>query len=798
LFSFYKSSLDYQKMAEEKTIELKVKGVDCADCALHIEKSVSRLAGVKTAKVDVLSAKLKVEFDPAENKLPDILNAVSSAGYAVDELSQIQTSTLLVSGMDCADEALPIETALKNLAGVHAIRFNLIANRLTVEHNISIKEIQQTLKKIGLDSELAEQMQHQLAQPFWQNHKLLILTAISGLFAIAGLTLHYFQFPEAMTIPFFIIAIISGGFPIAKKGIKEARNLTLGMNFLMSIAVIGAVFIGEWSEGAMVVFLFALAQWLESRSMERARKSIQSLMNLAPNVALLKTADGSKTVPVEEIEIGQTIIIKPGERIPLDGEVTAGSSNVDQAPITGESIPVKKSVDDTVFAGSINKQGALEVRVTKKPEDTTLARIIHLVEEAQAQKAPSQSFVERFARYYTPAVVLLAFLIAVIPPLFFGAVFTEWLYRALVLLVISCPCALVISTPVTIVSGLADAARNGILIKGGAYLEKFEYIKVMAFDKTGTLTVGQPQVDQIITLNQHSEAELLTIAASIESRSEHPLAQAVLDAARAKQITPQPVTSFEALTGKGVQASVNGTAYYIGNHRLFEENGWCEEQIHPHLETIQQHNHTAVIIGDQKHLLGVISIADTYRAEACLAVRDLKASGIQKTVMLTGDNKQTAAAISREIGLDDFRAELLPEDKVAAVKQLSNQYGGVAMVGDGINDAPALAAADIGISMGTSATDTALETADIALMNDDLSRLAYLKKLSGKSLRIIKQNIFWAIFLKGIFVLLAIPGWATLWMAVFADMGASLMVIFNGLRALRVSPNKASRLSLDK
>ncbi|MCK5573682.1 MAG: cadmium-translocating P-type ATPase, partial [Bacteroidetes bacterium] len=704
----------------------------------------------------------------------------------------VHSSTLIVEGMDCADEARPIEAALNRLPGVHSVRFNLVARELIVEHTTSLHEIRQTLKKTGFDSALAGQAQHRSAQSHRQVWQKLILTLISGIFAVTGLVLDYLGLPEVITMPLFVTAILSGGFPIARKGWKEARNLTLGMNFLMAIAVIGAMAIGEASEAAMVVFLFALAQWLESRSMDRARKSIQSLMNLAPNVALLKTSDGTRRVGVEEVELSQTIIIKPGDRIPLDGDVTGGTSNVDQAPITGESIPATKAVGETVFAGTINGRGTLEVRVTKRPEDTTLARIIHLVEEAQAQKAPSQSFVEKFARYYTPAVVLLAALIATIPPLVFDGAFMDWFYRALVLLVISCPCALVISTPVTIISGLTNAARNGILIKGGAHLEGFDRINVMAFDKTGTLTVGQPQVDNIITFNRYGQNELLTIAASIESRSEHPLAQAIVDYAQGENISLQPIEEFQAITGKGVRASVNGVTYYIGNHRLFEENGLCEEDIHTQLGAIHQRNRTAVIIGDQEHLLGIISVADAHRAEAPRAIRDLKGCGIRKTVMLTGDNKQTAEAIANDIGLDSFYAELLPEDKVEVVKRLSDQYGNVAMVGDGINDAPALAAADIGISMGASATDTALETADIALMNDDLSRLSYLKHLSSKTLRIIKQNISLAILLKSIFVLLAIPGLVTLWMAVFADMGASLIVVFNGLRALRIPTNRSS------
>jgi len=772
-------------MSEYKTCQLNIQEMDCADCAAKVEKHVGKLSGVKLAKVDFINTKLNVEFQDSEIELDTIKKEIKDIGYSVKETNQVQTTTLVVEGMDCPDESRPIEDRLKKLDDVQNIQFNLVANKLILEHSCPTNEIQNTLKELGFKSELAEMVQKKSGQTFWQQHKMLIFTVISGIFAIAGGTLRYLQFSDIITIPILLIAVIAGGFHIFKKGWKEAIHLTLGMNFLMSIAVIGAMFIGEWSEAAMVIFLFALAQLLESFSLDRARKSIQSLMQLAPNVALVKNASGERLVSVEQINIGDIIIIKPGERIPMDGIVSVGSSFVNQSPITGESLAVEKSIDDEVFAGTINEKGTLEVQVTKKFEDSTLSRIIHLVEEAQAKKAPTQGFVEKFARYYTPAVVSFAVLLAIIPPLLFNVSFNEWFYRALVLLVISCPCALVISTPVTIVSGLTNAARNGILIKGGAYLENFSRLKALAFDKTGTLTEGKPRVQSIIPINHFSETEILSIAASIESRSEHPLAQAIVDYAQSKNISLQSLEKFESITGKGVRAAINDTTYLIGNHRLFEENGWFEEEIHEHLDKIERKNYSAIILGKEKQILGIIAITDAIRENADKAIEDLHRSGIQKTVMLTGDNHQTAEAIAREIGIDEYHAELLPEDKVDAVKKLLTQFEQVAMIGDGINDAPALATATMGISMGTSGTDTALETADIALMKDDLGKLAYLKRLSRKTVRIIKQNIFIALFLKAIFVILAIPGLATLWMAVFADMGASLLVVFNGLRALK-------------
>lgn len=771
-------------MFKNKVCELNISGLDCADCAVKLEKNVAKLPGTKSAKVDFMNSKLTVElYDMSQ--LKDVEAEIKRAGYAIKKFPEVQYSTLTVKGMDCPDESRPIEDRLKKMDGILSIQFNLVANKLMIEHLTPLAEIKRALRDIGFDAELAERMKYKPSQTYWQRHRLLILTVISGTLATLGTVLNYFDASDYVTIPLLLTAIITAGFYIAPKGLTEARNLRLGMNFLMSIAVIGAMFIGEWTEAAMVIFLFALAQLLESYSVDRARKSIQSLMGLAPNVALVKTESGNQTMPVEEVNIDDTIIIKPGDRIPLDGIVLLGSSSVNQAPITGESMPVKKVVGDQVYAGTINEKGTLEVRVTKNYSDTTLARIIHLVEEAQAQKAPSQNFVEKFARFYTPAVVSFAVLLATVPPLFFNGIFMDWLYRALVLLVISCPCALVISTPVTIVSGLTNAARNGILIKGGAYLENFSHVKVLAFDKTGTLTVGKPQVQRVIPLNHFDEKELLMIAASIESRSEHPLAQAILDYASARQISLKPIDKFRSLTGKGVSASIDDRIYFIGNHRLFEENGLCKGDVHQLHEKIENRNHTAVIVGDENAILGIIAIADSVRENAPAAITALHEAGIKKTIMLTGDNHPTAEAIASEVGIDEFKSELLPADKVAVINNLLNEYKSVAMVGDGINDAPALATATMGISMGASATDTALETADIALMKDDLTRLAYLKSLSRKTVRIIKQNIFFALFLKGAFVLLAIPGLATLWMAVFADMGASLIVVFNGLRALK-------------
>ncbi len=562
------------------------------------------------------------------------------------------------------------------------------------------------------------------------------------------------------------------------------------MNFLMTVAAIGAAAIGEWGEGASAMFLFAVAQLLESYSMDRACNAIKALMDLSPTEATVRRNGREETVPVAEVAVGETIVIRPGQKIPLDGEVIAGRSAVNQAPITGESIPVDKEPGAEVFAGSINEQGALDVRVTKLVEDTTLARIIHAVEEAQATRAPSQSFVDRFSRIYTPAVVLLAVLIFIFPPLLGLGAWGEWFYRALAMLVIACPCALVISTPVSIVSGLAGAAKGGVLIKGGAHLENDGGITAVAFDKTGTLTEGRPSVTDVLSLNGLDEAGVLRLAAAIEQGSEHPLARAILAEADRRRIESPISTDFEALIGRGVRATVEGRTLFLGNERLCHERGVCTPQSEQALLQFEREGKTAVLLSDEKEPVGVIAIADKVRPEARTSIAALRKSGVRRILMLTGDNTGTARAVAEQLGIDEFHAELLPDDKVRIVRELEASGERVAFVGDGVNDAPALATATVGLAMGAAGSDVALETADIALMGDDLSRLPFAIRLSHRTLGIIKQNIWFSIAIKGVFLVLALVGWATLWMAVASDMGASLLVIGNGLRALRGHDDK--------
>jgi len=624
--------------------------------------------------------------------------------------------------------------------------------------------------------------------------RTLVLTAVSGGLLATGFAVGHLAHIERVETVIFALAIVCGGMPIAPKALQSALRLNPDMNLLMTVAVLGAAAIGQWHEAATVIFLFALAETLEDFSLDRARAAIRKLLDIAPKEALVKRNGHAVGVPVEAVEVGEVIVTRPGEKFPLDGEVVAGSSAVNQAPITGESLPVEKSVGDTVFAGSLNGHGALEVKVTRLIQDTTLARIIRMVEEAQEQRAPSQRFVDRFARYYTPAVLIGAVLVMSLPPLLFAQPFGVWFYRALVMLVIACPCALVISTPVAVVSGLASAARQGVLIKGGIYLEQAGNLKVIAFDKTGTLTKGMPEVTDVIPLNDHTSAHLLSVAAALESRSEHPLAQAVLRKAQAEGLPLPEAEDFQAVAGKGAKGNVEGRSFTLGSLRLFHELNVETRGAQEVVQRLQDEGKTTILLGSDSrvraddHVCGVIGVADDVRPAAAEVIAHLRPHCVAKTVMLTGDNEGTARAIAQRVGIDEYRAELLPEDKVTAIRELLSQYGNVAMVGDGVNDAPALATATIGIAMGTAGSDTALETADIVLMADDLTKLPFAIHLSRSALRIIRFNIAFSLSIKGVFLLLALVGKATLWMAVAADMGASLLVIANSLRLLTAEP----------
>jgi Zn2+/Cd2+-exporting ATPase len=624
--------------------------------------------------------------------------------------------------------------------------------------------------------------------PFVQKHSTVI---VSFVFLLIGWFSGQLNGEESIpSILAYGASILIGGYRLFKTGIKNLLQLEFDMKTLMTIAVFGAAIIGEWGEGATVVILFAISEALESYSMDKARQSIRSLMDIAPKEALIRRGDKEITVEVDDIRIGDTLIVKPGQKIAMDGIVVKGLSAVNQAAITGESVPVAKTIDDEVFAGTLNEEGLLEVRVTKHVDDTTIAKIIHLVEEAQAERAPSQAFVDVFAKYYTPIIMLIALGVAVVPPLFFGGDWDKWIYQGLAALVVGCPCALVISTPVAIVTAIGNAARHGVLIKGGIHLEEMGAIKAIAFDKTGTLTEGIPVVTDYLPQANKDANELLTIIAALENGSQHPLASAIMKKAAQEHLPYKEIIikDFSSLTGKGIKGRVHDEMYYIGSPNLFEEtllNG-IPSNIKTTITELQKKGKTVIVAGTETEIAGILAVADEVRGNSKSVIQKLHSLGIQETIMLTGDNKGTANAIGKQVGVSNIKAELLPQDKLAYIKDLRSKYDRVAMVGDGVNDAPALAASTVGIAMGGAGTDTALETADIALMADDLGKLPFTLKLSRKALSIIKQNITFSLGIKLVALLLVIPGWLTLWIAIFADMGATLIVTLNGLRLLKI------------
>ena len=883
---------------------LAIAGMDCADCARTLEKGVGQLAGnarVLWVSASFATARLVVEYDTEVVARTDIVARIRELGYDVHGPAPL---VFRVGGMDCADCALKLEKGVAALDEVAEVRLDFTTAKMTVRPTSTTdgedladrvrERVEARVAELGYQARPEEyngegEFNVGNARGLWgfltspstlrrgsgqawlrawlrTGRRRDLLTVLSGLAVLTAFLLEMADLPVVISHALYGLAIVLGGYYVARSGLAALRTTrSLDMNFLMTVAAVGAIAIGEWEEGALVMFLFSLGNTLESYTMDRARNAIRSLMDLSPPEAtLIRPSTGrrgelvepsghsdgseervypelvlsqspersegsvegqSRRVPVKQLKVGDRILVRPGERIPMDGRVLTGTSWVDQAPITGESLPVDKGPGAEVFAGTINGQGALTVEVTRLASDNTLSRIIHMVEEAQAQKAPSQRFVDVFARYYTPAVIAGAVGVAALPPLLGWGPFAVWFYRALVLLVISCPCALVLSTPVTIVSAIASAARQGVLIKGGAYLEEAGALRVMAFDKTGTLTHGRPEVTDVIT---NHDDQLLALAAAVESRSGHPLAQAIVREAKRRGLdcNNQFVVpaELESVTGLGVRSSLDGPstalrrgsepalsrvegpalngskgqgsgrsrAVLIGNLKLFQHEGVAVPGfIRDQVEGLEADGKTVMIVAretdpmeNEDWYFGIIALADTVRGRSQVAIAGLREAGIQRTVMLTGDNEGTARAIAAQVGVDEFRANLLPEDKVGAIDALLAEYGRVAMVGDGVNDAPALARATVGIAMGAAGTDTALETADIALMADDLSRLPLAMRLSRRALGVIKQNIGLSLLIKAVFLSLALLGYATLWMAVFADMGASLIVILNGMRLL--------------
>ena len=706
-----------------------------------------------------------------------------------------------VEGMDCAEEVGLLERALEGLVPRDRLSFDVLNGKMTVYGPVDEKALVEAVAATGMRAEPWREEPSGAAPPRRFGRRE-VLVAVSIAATLGGFAIHAVL--DGVTaaigsegaglgasVPWaaravYLVAVVAGLWVVLPKAWYSLRALRPDMNLLMTVAVTGAIAIGEWFEAATVSALFALSLALEAWSVERARRAVAALMSLAPDTVRIRGEDGKeREVPPSEVPVGTTFVVLPGERIGLDGRVVSGQTDVDQAPITGESVPVEKGPGDPVFAGTINGSGVIEVVSTQPAGETLLARIVRQVADSQANRSQSERFVERFARIYTPVVFASALLTALVPPLVFGAAWSDWVYRALVLLVIGCPCALVIATPVAIVASLAAAARHGVLLKGGRIAEIPARIRVVALDKTGTVTYGRPTVADIVPLAEHDAEDLLRRAAALERRSTHPIAQAIVGRAEALGLEPLPARNVTAIHGKGVEGDIEGRKFWLGSHRWLEERRQETPEHHQLLEKLSAAGRSVVVVGDDQHLCGFITVADEVRPESKEALADLRRAGVHAIVMLTGDNAATADAVGREVGVDEVRAELLPEDKVAAVERLEREVGPVAMIGDGINDAPALARATLGVAMGAAGTDVAIETADVALMSDDLSKLAWLLRHSRATLSVIRWNTALALGIKAIFVVLTFAGLATLWGAVAADMGASLLVVANALRLLR-------------
>ena len=696
--------------------------------------------------------------------------------------------TYRIEGLSCTNCAGKFEKNVKQLPGVTSATVNFGASKISVEGQTTIEELEEAGAFENLiirdDQENDEQVRSK--ESFIKRNIALIISL--GFILVAVISQLSLGEDHLLTKALYILAIIIGGFDLFKEGFSDLIKLDFSMEFLMTIAIIGAAFIGEWAEGSIVVILFAISEALERFSMDKARQSIRSLMDIAPKEALIRRNNVEQLVSVDKIDIDDIMIIKPGQKIAMDGLVINGHSSVNQAAITGESVPVEKQLDDEVFAGTLNEEGVLEVKVTKKVTDTTIAKIIHLVEEAQGERAPAQAFVDKFAKYYTPFIIIMALLIVVVPPLFFGGDWNKWLYQGLSILVVGCPCSLVISTPVSIVSAIGNAAKNGVLVKGGVYLEEIGHLRAIAFDKTGTLTKGKPIVTDFIATSSETDINYLSIISSLESLSQHPLASAILNEADKTNVDYKSIQieDFQSITGKGLTGIHQNIRYYIGSPKLFSASVIEETAVKVQYRQFQEQGKTAMYFGTDEQILGVIAVADEVRDSSAAVISELHKLSIEHTIMLTGDNTKTAESIGKQLGVTEIKGDLMPQEKLDSIKALRTTYNKVAMVGDGINDAPALAASTVGIAMGGAGTDTALETADVALMGDDLQKLPFIVRLSRQTLKVIKQNITFSLGIKLLALLLVIPGWLTLWIAIVADMGATLLVTLNGLRLMKV------------
>ena len=783
------SNITNHKITEEEdevatsasNYNFKVSGMDCSSCAVTIEKALNNLDSVVNPKVSFSTGKLSVDLKNT-NDISQLTQTVEKLGYGIEEVNHNRKyTTFSVEGMDCGSCAKSIENHLNNLSYVNDVQVSFSTGKMQVDfEGNQIKNIENEVSKIGYVATLNSTDNKNDTK--WHLFKKPILSAI---LLCLGLVLTITNLPIWVPNLIYILAIIVSGVKPLKSAYYAIKSKSLDMNVLMSVAVIGAILIGEFFEGAIVVLLFTIGTLLQTISIDKTRHSIQSLMNITPSTATVIAENSLISKDLKNIRVGEILLVKPGERVPLDGTITEGYSSLNQAPITGESIPVDKTVDHEVYAGSINENGTLKIRVSKLVEDTTISKIIHMVEEAQENKAPTQAFIDRFSEIYTPIVFVLALLVMVIPPIFSLGTWGEWFYKGLELLVIACPCALVISTPVAIVTAIGSAAKIGVLIKGGNHLEALGTLSALAFDKTGTLTEGRPKVDTIKSIDSDEET-LLNIAISLESYSTHPISNAIVDYATQFNAKASYITNFKNIVGQGIKGKINESDVYAGNLKLITSINKQIENYKDDINTYEQEGYTVIIVASSDIIHGLITVADPLRSNINKTLQQINGTHIKNTVMLTGDNKGTAHKIAQLVGIKEVYAELMPGDKLSAIKGLQNKGYRVGMIGDGINDAPALAQSDVGIAMGGIGSDTAMETADVVLMSDDINQLTRTISISKKTKNIIKQNIYFSILIKLIAFILVFPGLLTLWLAVLSDTGAAILVILNSLRLLKI------------
>ncbi len=724
------------------------------------------------------TARLCLHYDPRRFSVSQVRSLVQAAGARIGK--RYHHESLRIDGMDCATCATVIEHALGRMDGVLEASVSYGAERLRLEFDTDKTSIDAVRERIRVLGYGVIEEGHELG--WWAEHRELILSLAAGLLLLAGWLLEFTAAPAALSLVLFVGAYITGGFFALRDAWQSLRQGRFDIDTLMIVAAAGAAALGAWAEGALLLFLFSLGHALEHTAMGRARRAIEALAELAPKMALVRRDGGEVEVPVEALARDERVIVKPGQRIPADGEVLSGASAVDQAPITGESMPVDKQMGDPVFAGTVNGEATLEIRVTRLARESTLSRMVKLVAEAGAQRSPTQRFTERFERIFVPVVLVGAALLIAIPPLL-GFPFAESFYRAMAVLVAASPCALAIATPAAVLSGVARAARGGVLIKGGAHLENLGTLRAIAFDKTGTITRGEPAVTDIVPF-EVEESALLAAAAAVESRSSHPLARAIVAAAQARDLRWAEAGDLESVTGMGVRARLSGETVAIGNLKLFRDAA-IPGEVRTTVTRLEAEGKTTMVVQAGDRFLGVLALADTPREGVADMLGQLHRLGIRKTIMLTGDNERVGQAIGRTVGLDEVRASLLPEDKVAAVDELLRREGQVAMIGDGVNDAPALARATVGIAMGGAGTDVALETADVALMADDLSKLPFAVGLSHAARRIIRQNLWLSLGIVALLIPATLTGLAGIGPAVIVHEGSTLVVVFNALRLLR-------------